>query len=264
MPPKWESAMTYDSPPVFIPASPEYILDVIRDSHRQQCQYDSEADPGVELTFETTIAEWRYACDLLGWRRLGRALEGEWKLGRRDSDWREILEPARKRTLGDVCRFIASGAVRPTIKPLNILGATCRPAGAFLAIRSLLREAGVDADSVAPSTPLHEYTRRYPDVFLGAITRLAPNTLPPVRFVVSGWFCMVELGVVLGFMAAAIGWVVSPLATAGGVVAIASWMTGRVVARSTPLFGVEFGGLRTFRDLAVAIAEGAQAIGGRV
>jgi hypothetical protein len=68
----------FDRPPVLVAATPAYVLDVIRDQHRQQCGYDPMADSDAELTFETTIAEWRDACDLLDWRRLGRALDREW------------------------------------------------------------------------------------------------------------------------------------------------------------------------------------------
>ena len=69
--------MTYDRPPILMPATAEYVLDVIRDSHRQQSQIDAEADPDVDLTFETTVAEWRDACDLIGWQGLGQALDAD-------------------------------------------------------------------------------------------------------------------------------------------------------------------------------------------
>jgi hypothetical protein len=57
--------MTFDRPPTYLPATPDYVLAVIRDYHRQQCQFDREAEPDVELTFQTTIAEWRCSCILL-------------------------------------------------------------------------------------------------------------------------------------------------------------------------------------------------------
>jgi len=60
-------------PTIEEPATPEYVLAVLQDMHRQQCQYDSDAEPDVVLSFETSIAEWRDACDLLEWRGLGRA-----------------------------------------------------------------------------------------------------------------------------------------------------------------------------------------------
>jgi hypothetical protein len=252
------STMTYDRPPVSVPATPEYILDVIRDSHRQQCQFDPEAEPDAELTFETTVADWRSACDLLDWRPLGRALDSEWSLGRPDAVWRSVLEPAKERTLRDVCEFVASGAMRPSIEPMSILGVTCLPAGVFLAIRSLLNKAGADVNSVAPSTPLDEYTRRHLGVFLGPISRLAPNALPAVR-VSTPWYDLSVAGFLLGLLAASAGWLVSPLAMAAGVVlALTSWAGTWITARYLPPSRVEFGGLRTFRDLACVVAQGVQ------
>lgn len=246
--------MTYDRPPVFVPATADYVLDVIRDSHRQQCQFDPEADPDAVLTFETTVADWRSACDLLEWRALSRALDGEWNLGRSDADWRSALEPPENRTLRDVCELIASGALRPSVEPLRIMGATCLPAGAFLAIRAMLRDAGADVDSLTPSTLIDEFARRYLGVFLGPISRLAPNALPPVR-VSAPWYDLSLVGFALGFLATVAGLFISPLATAGGVLLILVSWAGARIALQHPPSQVEFGDLRNFRDLAVAIAQ---------
>jgi hypothetical protein len=114
--------MTYDRPPAFIPATPEYVLAAIRDSYRQQCQYDPETEPDVDLTFNTTIDEWRSACDLIPWRELGRVLDDEWSLGRPQDAWRTVLTPEWKRTLRTLCEFISEGAIRPSIEPATILG----------------------------------------------------------------------------------------------------------------------------------------------
>ena len=82
--------MTYDRPPTHLPATPDYVLAVSRDSYRQQCQFDPDAEPDVELTFQTTIAEWRSSYNLLEWRQLGRALRNQWKLGRPDTAWHAV------------------------------------------------------------------------------------------------------------------------------------------------------------------------------
>jgi hypothetical protein len=39
--------------PIDQPATPEYILAVFRDMHRQQCQHDPEANSGAVLSFNT-------------------------------------------------------------------------------------------------------------------------------------------------------------------------------------------------------------------
>ena len=54
-----------------VPATPEYILRVIQDSYRFGCANDPDAEPGMDLTFESTVADWRMACDLLPCKKLG-------------------------------------------------------------------------------------------------------------------------------------------------------------------------------------------------
>jgi hypothetical protein len=250
--------MTYDRPPAYLPATPEYILAVIRDSHRQQCQFDSEANPDVELTFETTIAEWRETCDLIEWSGLGRALDDIWNLGRADEAWRAVLEPDEERTLRDLCEFIAPGAVRPTIEALKILGATCLPAGAFLAIRSLLHDAGVDTDPVMPSTPLGEYARRHLGVFLGPISRLAPNALPAVK-VSTPWHNLCFACLLLAMLVLAGSFFIGPFATTAGVILGLTSYAGLWICALLRPSKVIFGNLRTFGDLARVIAAGAEA-----
>ena len=104
----------------------------------------------------------------------------------------------------DVCELIAKDSMRPAIEPLTILGKPCLPAGAFLAIRSLLHDAGADTDSIRPSTPLGDYTRHHLDVFLGPISRLAPNALPPVRMS-TPWYDLSAGGILIGLLAMAVG-----------------------------------------------------------
>jgi hypothetical protein len=135
-------------------ATLEYFLSVIRDEHRQQCRYDPEADIAADLTFDSTVAEWRDACDLLPTFQLGRALNVLWNIHCSDEQWRHVLESARARRLSDVCRLIASRAQRSIARPARLLGRSCYEVGVFLTIRSMLVDAGADAQSIAPSAPL--------------------------------------------------------------------------------------------------------------
>jgi hypothetical protein len=260
--------MTYDCPPVYLPATPEYILEVVRDWHRQQCQFDGEADPDAALTFETTIAQWRRACDLLDWRRLGRALDQEWRLGRSDAEWRAVLEPARSRNLRQLCDFVSRNTQMPAIKPCDVLGKTCYPAGAFLAIRWMLREDGADVNGVAPSTNLDEYARRHLATFLGPISGLAPNALPEIKLS-TPWYdlsvCAGGFGMLLGVGLLIAGWVGSPFFTiAGGIVfagsCVGAWLGTWFVARCRGPEQVTFGELKTFRDLSVLVAAGSRRV----
>ncbi|HKA07329.1 MAG TPA: hypothetical protein VKD71_08735 [Gemmataceae bacterium] len=242
-------------PTIDEPATPEYVLAVLRDMHRQLCQWDPEADPAAVVSFDTTVAEWRDACDLLSWRELGRAYNQVWGIACSDEEWRAVLEPARQRRLADVCQLIAACAARPVIRPSRLLGSSCAPAGAFLTIRSLLHEAGAPAGEIAPSTPLAAYTRRFAGVFLGPVSRLAPGALPPVRartpvYNAAIWGILVA---VVCLLVGAYGGV--HFLTVAGVVLFASCyaLTWYAARRLLPA-SVEFGELRTFRDLAIIVA----------
>jgi hypothetical protein len=249
--------MKVQYPPEYAAASPDDILAWIRDSHRQQCQFDSEAESDIMLTFETTIDQWRSACDLLGWRELGCALNEEWKLGCREDAWRAVLEPSRTRTLGDLCAFIAEGARIPRIRPARLLGAPCRTAGAFLTIRSLLHDAGAEVETLAPSTPLAEYARHHLDAFLGPISRLSPGALPDVKLF-TPWYDLFCFGILASSVTMLVGWRFSPTLFAIGLALIPFFYALVWIATTGVPSRVEFGTLRTFRDLAVVVVQGAR------
>ncbi|QEH32541.1 hypothetical protein OJF2_10180 [Aquisphaera giovannonii] len=252
--------MRDDRPPVLVPATPEYVLDVFGNDHRRIVRCLAGQEPDRPLTFETTVAEWQTEIDLVASSRwIGRALNDIWQLGRPDADWRAVLEPARERTLGELCEFIASGARMRALEPLAILGRPCLPAGAFLAIRSLLIEAGADVEGVSPSTSLDEYVLRHRDVFQGPISRLAPASLPIVLVHRNySWHDAAVLGRRLGHMTAFVGKFLSPIVMmAGLLLALVSYVGSWITVPPDPREWVEFGPLQTFRDLSYAVADGA-------
>jgi hypothetical protein len=244
-------------PTIDQPATPEYVLAVLQDMHRQQCQWDPEADRDFVLSMETTVEEWRTACALVEWKRLGRAHNENWAIRITDAEWRAVLEPADEKRLAEVCELIACRATRPVIRPARLFDCNCAPAGAFLTIRSLLHEAGEDAaNEIAPSTPLAPYFRRHTNVFLGPVSRLAPGALPPVR-IHNPLYDAALLGSGVGLLTALIGACVSPWLVAVGVfLFVLGWALTWYAARWRLPASVEFGELRTFRDLAVVVAEG--------
>lgn len=245
-----------------VPASPEFVLDVLRANHRHQCSFDPEADPFAELTFDTTVAEWRDACDLVGTQRLAEALNEDWGVAIPLADWKRVLEPPKSRTLRDVCELVASHGMQTEVLSVGHLGTSSRAAGAFLAIRSLLVRAGADAATIKPSLPIGEVTRRFPSVFLGPISRLAPSKLPtvvirtPVYHVAMAAFGVGLLGLMglgaadwfgLAHRRAELG---ALFAVVAGLGYIGTWIVAHFIGPAE----VRFGTIVTFRDLAEAIA----------
>lgn len=233
------------------PATAEYVLAVLRDQHRRLFEEDR-----FDLTFESTVADWRDAWDLVGWRDLGHAWNHCLSIDCSDAEWKQVLEPAGKKRLAGVCELIARHTTRPRIRPAGFLGATCVTAGAFLAIRSLLRQAGANADAIAPSTPLALHARRHSEVFLGPISRLAPGALPAVRIKTPVYDAAFWLRIAGGLSMVAGSFADWPFVTIGGcLVFVLAWAAGGIAARWVLPASVEFPGLETFRDLARVIAD---------
>lgn len=237
-----------------VAASPEFVLDVLRDNHRQQCAFDPEAEPDVQLTFDTTVAEWRNACDLVGAKGLGEALNEIWELTIPPEEWQAVLEPPKSRTLRAVCELISSQAQRTSVLKAGYLGASCRSAAVFLTVRSLLIRAGVDAAAVRPSAPIADAAKNHPDAFLGPISRLAPGKLPTVAVrtpIYSAALTMCVVGAVGAFaFAGRYPSVAFASALVAGLGVAGTW----IAARFTKPAEVRFGTIVTFRDLATVIA----------
>src|SRR5262249_34632314 len=170
-----------------------------------------------------------------------------------------VLEPAEAQRLEDVCAFIAEQATRPRIRPASLFGAPCLTAGVFLTIRSLLHRAGADVHRLTPSTPLAPFARRHLEVFLGPITRLAPGALPPVDIQTPVYDTTVW-GSLIGLLFIGIGsWASVPwLTIAGGFIFVVSYLTTWVAVAWFLPSRVDFGDVRTFRDLAQIIASQAR------
>lgn len=246
--------MRVDYPTVSEPATPEYVLEVLRDQHRQQCEYDPAAE-SAELTFESTVAEWREACDLIQCPGLGRALNWDWGLSLPDSEWWRVLEPSSTSRLRGVCELLARHVQRQVVRPARLLGSSCDAAGTFLTIRSLLAKAGAPAEEIRPSTLLAPYTRRYARDFLGPVSKLSPGALPPVRVHTPAYnaaLCVVLVGGLLFF--AGMSFDATDVAWAGGILFAVGYVSHRIAARDVLPASVTFGDLRTFGDLARTLA----------
>ncbi len=246
-------------PPREEPATPAYVLSVFQDQHRHICAMH-EGDPEVVLSFSTTVAAWRDADDLLDWRGLARATNAGWKIDCPMSEWKRVLKPELQRTLADVCELIARSTCRPWVRPAPVLGCEGVSAGAFLTIRSLLHQAGADTQAITPSSPLARYARLYASVFLGPISKLAPAMLPPVcvqrstQSTAAMWCCAAGcIGMITGMIGGA------PLMTGVGIsLLLFAYLFIWVSALWDKPASVEFGELRTFRDLAKVIAAGSE------
>lgn len=163
------------------PATPEDLLAIFRDQYRFQLEYDPEAEPDYEIEFGLTVRDWTNACDSIRPSELGPALGKEFGIKATWDDWRQVLEPEKERTLRDVCDFISTRGGRiATAESFPIFGCECGTAGAFIAIRSMLKEHGVDVAGLRPSSSVNEFIKNnnWHGALMNIMCHLAPGVLP--------------------------------------------------------------------------------------
>jgi hypothetical protein len=241
--------MNADYPIQEVQATPEYILAVIKDSHRQQCRFDPEAEKDILLTFDSTIADWRNACDLLDWRRLAKSLNDWFRTDFSNEQWKAVLEPARKKRLRGVCELLSMKVKRIEIKPF---GDRCVNAGIFLTIRSFLKHAGAK-EQIKPSTPIAPFSRNYLAEFFDGIAKLEPGALPLVK-IHKPFYNYSIWAFLLGLVICIVGGFLNPFVVIFGVCFAALAYAAIYVAAKLHPARVEFGSIQTFRDLTLIIA----------
>ncbi|MFK7776750.1 MAG: hypothetical protein QM501_01345 [Gimesia sp.] len=164
---------------------------------------------------------------------------------------------AELKTARDFCELIATRITMSEIPVTSFCGRTCRPASVFLAIRSIINDAGVNVDEIAPSTPLAEYSRKHLELFLGPIAKLSPGSLPDVEVDDRG-FRRLELIKGLWHVPVLVGFIFLGSISVGYFVFTLTVMLLLMLmvecGEKEKYASVQFGELRTFRDLAENIA----------
>jgi acyl carrier protein len=258
--------MEFDNHILKTPAAPEYVLNAFKDLYRHECEVNPEFVDGFELTFESTIKEWRYAYDLdmLTVKELGLALNKVFDIEFSKKKWKSLLEPWSKRTVGQLCSEIAKYTYQEKIRPLNILGKSCQKGGIFLALKSKLAQAGANVNELAPFSELAGYTRRYPQVFVDFSSKLFPNTIPPAKVSISFWNRLFIGSVLVGFLFMVAGYIlhkysitVGELFIVVGAFIFCVFYILQLCTLKIPPSSVKFGELKTFRDLVDFIANNA-------
>jgi hypothetical protein len=185
--------------------TPDEVLAILVDQHRHQSQVDPEAEPDAILTFDSSIADWRLACDLVGWRGLGRALNDEWGMSLSLAEWRDVLEPPDRKTLRTLCHTISHAAAIESLPTRGFFGCGSPDSRAFRAVREVLIRLGVPRDEIRSSTPIMPLLSKYGWRFLSPCLRIAPGALPALkhvgklhRFLLISFGVFMVSGIVLG------------------------------------------------------------------
>ena len=111
--------------------TPLDILNIFIEQHRICSPLDPEADESAELSFSSTIDDWRAANDLLPWKQLSEFLNLEFNISPTEEDWKNVLTPASIRTLKDLCELISRHSRHADIRPKKLLGKECLSSAVF-------------------------------------------------------------------------------------------------------------------------------------
>jgi hypothetical protein len=156
--------------------SPEDILASMRDWYRFS-EALAGAEPGFELTFDTTVVQWMDALEVVSTAELGHRLNEIYHINGFESEWEFVLE--YKNTLRDLCNFVSKkGAARASCSGMVLAGHDCAAAGVFVALRSMLSASGVPVVNARPSTPLNPLLTSSFGSIITAASLLAPGALP--------------------------------------------------------------------------------------
>ena len=244
------SAVTQRSP------SPDDVLQYLCADYRLRAGLDPEVDAGQELRPSTTIADWQATCDLVSTDDLAPLMNAWCGTARPAADWRAVLNPPDRRTLGDLAAFVATHARWTDYAPMAIAGVADPAAGVFFTLRGLLAREQVSVAELRPSTDLQVITRRHPYELGRAVATLAPGLVPvPVivhlpRQRLGG--VLLAVGVFL-FLGGVLWTAVWPTLVSGAILVL-----GLILRRGAPV-AVTFGPYRTIGDLVRAIVRARQA-----
>ncbi|MEP6663749.1 MAG: hypothetical protein ABJC04_08805 [Verrucomicrobiota bacterium] len=231
-------------------ATPEQILAIFQDS--QRLEFPNENDV---ISFETTINEWFDSADFLDWWTASKGLNEFFLTSFSKDEWRLAMKPEKQKTLRDVCNLLARDAKLPVLKESKFLGASCKTASAFFALRAQLQMSGVDAATLRPSARLDDFLRLHTQAMTNAILKLAPGRLPKINtklnlahrfFAWTSLVCLIVL--ILSKLFSLSFW------TATSCAALLLSVIGLVICSRFPPAKVEIKGLHTFADLSRLIA----------
>ncbi|HNY01279.1 MAG TPA: hypothetical protein PKG48_01765 [Bacteroidales bacterium] len=234
--------------------SPEEILQLLKDFYNFQTQFDPEVESGEELTFYTTIADWRMICDLVSPMKLAKVHHEFFELKSSITELEDILYFEEKNTLRDFCEYIAKNASKEKIHPIITLGQSCMSAAIFKTLMTNLNKRGVNTDSIKPSSNFVPLFDKYAIELLEEVNKIAPGSLTKFEYrnnIIVRTGSMILLISILSIIVVSLFWHFHMS------LLILSFL-GLVVIFIGKLFKPEkniIGGYNTMRDLVIGIQE---------
>ena len=167
----------------------------------------------------------------------------------------------KARTLGDLCRLISDRATVPVVRPARIDGRLSASGGAYLTIRAIAKEAGIDVGRLTPETLLTAVDPWRLQYLAYEVRKIIPNNLGHAR----GQFARHRYRALVAYDVFSVVFTAIVL-----LVVVAYGAPAYVIALIVPVLLIvfhgkdywcreyfEIEGIETFGDLARALAPGA-------
>lgn len=139
------------------------MYNIIIEKHRLLSSFDVGADPYAVINENTSIAEWRSACDLLPWFQLYPILNKDFNISKNVSkeEWMKVLEPSKSKKIIDLCGFISKKSDVTIVKSVNLFGIESIQAGFYNCFINRLNNRSVFTNSIKPSSKISDYLDAY-------------------------------------------------------------------------------------------------------
>ncbi len=162
--------------------SKEDILEMLICQYQFQIEFDPVVVKGMDFNFESSIFEWRDACDLDDPKKLAKYYHTEFKIERPCMELESILVNEDKRTVLDFCEYISKYAKRENIEPIKLLGQKCQTVSIFRTLKRSLAEKGADTTELKPSSEINPFFLKYGGILFEEVNRIAPGTLSEFEY----------------------------------------------------------------------------------
>ena len=135
----------------------EEIYQILRINQQVWSNLDEEVSNEI-ITENSTIYDWRVSNNLLPWKKLYSVYNSIFDLSIPQEEWMKAVMPEEKRSVLELCAFIANNAKKEVFKLIKTLGNECLSASIFKSLKENLRKKGLDVSNLRPGTSISNYT----------------------------------------------------------------------------------------------------------
>jgi hypothetical protein len=158
------------------------ILQMLISQYQFAIEFDPVVNKGMDFNYESSIFDWRDACDLIEPKKLAKVYHQSFKLNRPISELENILTDENNRTVSDFCEYIAKHAERQKIEPISLLGQNCQTASIFRTLKQNLSNNGADTRDIKPSSEINLFFMKYGGLLVDEVNKIAPGTMSEFDF----------------------------------------------------------------------------------